>query len=51
VSNAQIALAWLLKQPGITTPIVSAGKIFHTLCIRCRHMTERNLVSEQRLSR
>ena len=26
VSNAQIALAWLLAQPGITAPIIGASK-------------------------
>jgi aryl-alcohol dehydrogenase (NADP+) len=29
VSNAQIALAWLLKQPGVTAPIIGASKIEH----------------------
>jgi aryl-alcohol dehydrogenase (NADP+) len=29
VSNAQIALAWLLHQPGITSPIIGASKIEH----------------------
>ncbi|MGZ4815837.1 MAG: aldo/keto reductase [Terriglobales bacterium] len=29
VSNAQIALAWLLHQPGVTAPIVGASKISH----------------------
>jgi aryl-alcohol dehydrogenase (NADP+) len=29
VSNAQVALAWLLHQPGITTPIVGASKLEH----------------------
>ena len=29
VSNAQIALAWVLHQPGITAPIVGASKIEH----------------------
>jgi aryl-alcohol dehydrogenase (NADP+) len=27
VSNAQIALAWLLQQPGVTAPIVGASKM------------------------
>jgi 1-deoxyxylulose-5-phosphate synthase len=29
VSNAQIALAWLLAQPGVTSPIVGASKLKH----------------------
>ena len=29
VSNAQIALAWMLHQPGITAPIVGASKMQH----------------------
>jgi aryl-alcohol dehydrogenase (NADP+) len=29
VSNAQVALAWLLEQPGITAPIVGATKSHH----------------------
>ena len=29
VSNAQIALAWLLHQPGVTAPIVGASKSHH----------------------
>ena len=29
VSNAQIALAWLLHQPGVTSPIVGASKAQH----------------------
>jgi len=29
VSNAQIALAWLLHQPGVTAPIVGASKMTH----------------------
>lgn len=29
VSNAQIALAWLLAQPGVTSPIVGASKPHH----------------------
>jgi 1-deoxyxylulose-5-phosphate synthase len=29
VSNAQVALAWLLAQPGITSPIVGASKMNH----------------------
>lgn len=28
VSNAQIALAWILAQPGITSPIIGATKMF-----------------------
>jgi aryl-alcohol dehydrogenase-like predicted oxidoreductase len=28
VSNAQIALAWLLHQPGITAPIIGASKMY-----------------------
>jgi len=28
-SNAQIALAWLLEQPGVTSPIIGASKIAH----------------------
>ena len=27
VSNAQIALAWVLHQPGITSPIIGASKL------------------------
>ncbi|MCU1314295.1 MAG: oxidoreductase, aldo/keto reductase family [Acidobacteriaceae bacterium] len=29
VSNAQIALAWLLAQPGVTAPIIGASKLSH----------------------
>jgi 1-deoxyxylulose-5-phosphate synthase len=29
VSNAQVALAWVLHQPGITAPIVGASKMSH----------------------
>jgi aryl-alcohol dehydrogenase (NADP+) len=29
VSNAQVALAWLLAQPGVTAPIVGASKMKH----------------------
>ena len=29
VSNAQIALAWILHQPGVTAPIIGASKIEH----------------------
>jgi 1-deoxyxylulose-5-phosphate synthase len=29
VSNAQIALAWILGKPGITAPIIGASKLFH----------------------
>src|SRR5437899_3476720 len=29
VSNAQVALAWVLQQPGITAPIVGASKMDH----------------------
>jgi 1-deoxyxylulose-5-phosphate synthase len=29
VSNAQVALAWLLHQPGVTAPIIGASKIEH----------------------
>jgi aryl-alcohol dehydrogenase (NADP+) len=29
VSNAQVALAWLLHQPGVTAPIVGASKMPH----------------------
>jgi aryl-alcohol dehydrogenase (NADP+) len=29
VSNAEVALAWLLKQPAVTAPIVGATKIEH----------------------
>jgi len=28
VSNAQVALAWVLAQPGITSPIVGASKMY-----------------------
>lgn len=29
VNNAQVALAWLLQQPGVTSPIVGASKMHH----------------------
>jgi aryl-alcohol dehydrogenase (NADP+) len=29
VSNAQVALAWVLQQPGVTAPIVGASKMHH----------------------
>jgi aryl-alcohol dehydrogenase-like predicted oxidoreductase len=29
VSNAQIALAWVLQQPGVTAPIIGASKMNH----------------------
>lgn len=29
ISNAQIALAWLLEQPGVTAPIIGASKMQH----------------------
>jgi aryl-alcohol dehydrogenase (NADP+) len=29
VSNAQIALAWMLHRPGVTAPIVGASKPHH----------------------
>lgn len=29
VPNAQIALAWVLRQPGITAPIIGASKMGH----------------------
>jgi aryl-alcohol dehydrogenase (NADP+) len=29
VPNAQVALAWVLQQPGITAPIIGAGKMSH----------------------
>src|ERR1700682_4593876 len=29
VSNAQVALAWLLQQSGVTAPIVAASKMQH----------------------
>jgi 1-deoxyxylulose-5-phosphate synthase len=29
VSNAQVALAWLLAQPGVTAPIIGASKMHH----------------------
>ena len=28
-ANAQVALAWMLQQPGITAPIVGASKMRH----------------------
>jgi aryl-alcohol dehydrogenase (NADP+) len=29
VPNAQVALAWILAQPGVTAPIVGASKMQH----------------------
>jgi aryl-alcohol dehydrogenase (NADP+) len=29
VPNAQVALAWLLAQPGVTAPIIGASKVTH----------------------
>ncbi|MGA2962677.1 MAG: aldo/keto reductase [Candidatus Korobacteraceae bacterium] len=29
VSNAQVSLAWLLQQPGVTAPIIGASKLHH----------------------
>ena len=29
VSNAQVALAWILRQPGIAAPIIGASKMQH----------------------
>jgi aryl-alcohol dehydrogenase (NADP+) len=29
VNNAQVALAWVLAQPGVTAPIVGASKLQH----------------------
>jgi aryl-alcohol dehydrogenase-like predicted oxidoreductase len=29
VSNAQVALAWMLQQPGVTAPIIGASKMHH----------------------
>ncbi len=29
VSNAQVALAWVLQQPGVTAPIIGASKMHH----------------------
>lgn len=29
VGNAQVALAWLLAQPGVTAPIIGASKVHH----------------------
>ena len=29
VSNAQVALAWILAQPGVTAPIIGASKMQH----------------------
>ena len=29
VSNAQVALAWLLARPGVTAPIIGASKMQH----------------------
>jgi aryl-alcohol dehydrogenase-like predicted oxidoreductase len=29
IPNAQVALAWILKQPGVTSPIIGASKMNH----------------------
>ena len=29
MSNAQVALAWVLQQPGVTAPIIGASKMHH----------------------
>ena len=29
VPNAQVALAWMLHQPGVTAPIIGASKMQH----------------------
>ncbi len=29
ISNAQVALAWVLQKPGVTAPIVGASKMAH----------------------
>ena len=29
VSNAQVALAWILQRPGVTAPIIGASKMKH----------------------
>ena len=29
VPNAQVALAWVLPQPGVTSPIIGASKMEH----------------------
>jgi aryl-alcohol dehydrogenase (NADP+) len=29
VPNAQVALAWILAQPGVTAPIIGASKMQH----------------------
>ena len=29
VSNAQVSLAWLLQQPGVTAPVIGASKLHH----------------------
>jgi aryl-alcohol dehydrogenase (NADP+) len=29
VANAQVALAWMLQQPGVTAPIIGASKMQH----------------------
>ncbi len=29
VTNAQVALAWVLAQPGVTAPIIGASKLQH----------------------
>ena len=29
IPNAQVALAWILQQPGVTAPIIGASKMKH----------------------
>ena len=29
MANAQVALAWVLQQPGVTAPIIGASKMRH----------------------
>ena len=29
ISNMQVALAWILQQPGVTAPIIGASKLPH----------------------
>ena len=29
ISNAQVALAWILAQPGVTAPIIGATRMAH----------------------
>ena len=29
IPNAQVALAWVLQQPGVTAPIIGASKMTH----------------------